>query len=349
MIQKDIREMLQCCGAVKRLRGSSVLITGATGYIGSYLIHALMLDAAQYQADTKIYALVRSAARARTMFGGYEAAGRLELIEQDVCVPLTAEFDVDYLIHCASNAAPKEYSEDPVGTMNTNFGGTANLLNYAREHVRKRFLYVSTIEIYGAAYAENPAIHENEYGIIDSCNPRSCYPLSKKACETLAISYGKQYGVPVSIGRLAYIYGPGMRPDDSKVAAMFPREIAAGRNIVMKSTGAQRRSYCYVSDAISGLFTILAYGENQQAYNVASEIGITTICHMAQRLTELFPEKGLHVIFDLPTEREKQAFSFIADAVLDSQKLEALGWKPLTDLDTGLKNTVLNEEAMLGA
>ncbi|MBE5921435.1 MAG: NAD-dependent epimerase/dehydratase family protein [Lachnospiraceae bacterium] len=342
IIEKDILAMLDATQVIEDLRGSSFLITGATGFIGSYVIHSLMMDAQAHDADTKVYALVRSANRARAMFGDYEAQGRVIFVEQDVCTTLTLTDDVDYIVHCASNAGPKEYSENPVGTMNINFLGTANLLEYAIKHVRKRFLYVSTIEIYGTTY-NNPSIRESDYGLIDACNPRSCYPLSKKACETMTISYGKQYQIPVSIGRLSYIYGPGMKSDDSKVAAMFPRQVAAGKDIVMKSRGEQNRSYTYVTDAIAGLFTVLANGENQQAYNIASRIGITTICGMAQRLVELFPEQNAKVVFDLPTESEKQAFSLIADAVLNSEKLEALGWQPITDLDNGLTHTVLDE------
>lgn len=341
IIQSDILKTLEQCTSIEKLRGSTLLITGATGFIGSYLIHFLMIDAEIHNANTTVFALVRSSQRARKTFDSYEKKGRIIFVEQDICTPLTLEQNVDYIIHCASNAAPKEYSEDPVGTMNTNFLGTSNLLNYARTHLKKRFLYVSTIEVYGTTY-NNPSIHENEYGIIDSCNARSCYPLSKKACETMCISYGKQYGVSISIGRLSYIYGPGMKPNDSKVAAMFPRMIAANHDIVMKSKGEQNRSYCYVCDAIAGLFTVLAEGQNQEAYNIASKIGVTTIRHMAQRLVELFPEKKLKVVFDLPSDSEKQAFSLIADAVLNSDKIEQLGWQPLTDLDTGLIHTVLN-------
>lgn len=342
IIRQDISDVVHACPVMEELRNCTFLITGVTGFIGSYLVNSLVMDAQENHTSLKIIAIVRSINRARQMYEVYEKQGYIHFVEQDVCSPLTSlEEDVDYIIHCASNAAPKEYFEDPVGTMNTNFLGTANLLNYAKKHLKKRFLYVSTIEVYGTTYQNTP-IHENEYGIIDACNPRSCYPLSKKACETMCISYGKQYQIPVSIGRLSYIYGPGMKENDSKVAAMFPREVAKGNHIVMKSAGTQNRSYCYVSDAITGLFTILAKGENQEAYNVASKIGITTIRNMAERLVALFPEKNLRVIFELPNEKDKQAFSLIADAVLSSEKLEKLGWKPFIDLDTGLMHTVLN-------
>lgn len=344
IMQKDIHNILVQNVAVAELRNHSVLISGATGFIGSYLVHTLAMDAQKNNGTTRIYALVRSAAKARLMFGDYESHGLIHFIEQDICAPLTFETDVDYIIHCASNAAPKEYANDPVGTMNTNFRGTAHLLDYAKAHLKQRFLYVSTIEVYGAMTESKAFIQEDEYGLIDSCNPRSCYPISKKACETLCISYGKQYRIPVSIGRLAYIYGPGMKSDDSKIAALFPREVANGNNIVMKSAGLQKRSYCYVTDAISGLLTVLEHGENQQAYNIASRECITTIRNMAEHLVALFPEKNLEVIFECPTDQEKQAFSFIADAVLSSERLESIGWSPVTKFDEGLYNTVKDYE-----
>lgn len=339
VINRNIDDILENNQDIKNFRSKKILITGATGYIGSYLIHTLLKDAENSNSDTTIYALVRSKERAQSLYKEYDSE-RIVYVEQDVREAITITEDVDYLIHCASNAAPKEYDTDPVGTMNTNFTGTDNLLKYARDHVKERFLYVSTIEMYGLFTDKTTPIKENEYGIMDACNPRSCYPLSKKACETLCISYAKQYGVPVSIGRLAYIYGPGMKENDSKIAAVFPCRVANDENIIMKSEGLQRRSYCYVTDAVSGLFTILSKGKNGEAYNVASSISVTTIRNMAERLVALFPEKGLSVKFELPKDSEKKAFSFISDAVMDTEKLEALGYRPLTPLDEGLKNTV---------
>lgn len=344
IIANDIENILTSNADISKFRNKRIMITGATGYIGSYLIHTLLIDAERNNAHTVVYAIVRSVERANVMFGKYEESGLIKYICQDVRETISFEEDVDYLIHCASNAAPKEYAEDPVGTMTTNFAGTQNLLEYARTHVTKKFLYVSTIEVYGAFKEKKEPIKEDEFGIMDSCNPRSCYPLSKKACETMCISYGKQYGVPVSIGRLSYIYGPGMKENDSKIAAVFPYNVAHNTDIVMKSEGLQKRSYCYVTDAVSGLLTILAEGNTQEAYNVASKLSITTIRNYAERTVALFSDKKLKVKFDLPDDNEKKAFTFIADAVLDTTRLESLGWKPLTCLDEGLTHTVENYE-----
>lgn len=338
-VKADIEKIVSAKLSWHKLQGKTVLVTGATGFIGSFIIHSLMRKNETDGLGVKILALVRNADRARAAYGEYEKEGSLSFIEQDVCVPLPTDKRADYIIHCASNAAPKEYSLYPVETMKTNFYGTLNLLDYAKAVGAESFLYVSTIEVYGTTHGID-SIDENTYGEIDAMKVRSCYPLSKKGCETLSISYADEYGVNVKIGRLSYIFGPGMKPGDSKIVAVFPKCIADGENIVMKSKGEQLRSYTYVTDAITGLLTVLLDGESGNAYNIASKLCITTIAGIAHTLVDSYPEKGLKVIFDLPTDAEAKGFSLIENAVLSSEKLESLGWQPQTDLVTGLKNVV---------
>ena len=338
-VKADIEKIVSAKLSWHKLQGKTVLVTGATGFIGSFIIHSLIRKNETDGLGVKILALVRNADRARAAYGEYEKEGSLSFIEQDVCVPLPTDKKADYIIHCASNAAPKEYSLYPVETMKTNFYGTLNLLDYAKAVGAESFLYVSTIEVYGTTHGID-SIDENTYGEIDAMKVRSCYPLSKKGCETLSISYADEYGVNVKIGRLSYIFGPGMKPGDSKIVAVFPKCIADGENIVMKSKGEQLRSYTYVTDAITGLLTVLLDGESGNAYNIASKLCITTIAGIAHTLVDSYPEKGLKVIFDLPTDAEAKGFSLIENAVLSSEKLENLGWQPQTDLVTGLKNVV---------
>ncbi|MBQ7295435.1 MAG: NAD-dependent epimerase/dehydratase family protein [Clostridia bacterium] len=339
IVKADIEKIVSAKLSWHKLQNKTVLITGATGFIGSFIIHSLMRKNETDNLGVKVLALVRNADRARGAYGEYEKAGYLSFIEQDVCVPLPTDKKADYIIHCASNAAPKEYSLYPVETMKTNFYGTLNLLDYAKAVNAESFLYVSTIEVYGTTHGID-RIDEDTYGEIDAMKVRSCYPLSKKSCETLSISYADEYGVNVKIGRLSYIFGPGMKPGDSKIVAVFPKCIADGENIVMKSKGEQLRSYTYVTDAITGLLTVLLDGENGNAYNIASKLCITTVAGIAHTLVDSYPEKGLKVIFNLPTDAEAKGFSLIENAVLSSEKLEALGWQPQTDLVTGLKNVV---------
>lgn len=342
IVKADIERIAAAPVSWDKLKNKSVLVTGATGFIGSFIIHSLMKKNETDNLGVKVLALVRSVERGRKVYGEYEKAGALAFIEQDVTAPLTTEEKADYIIHCASNAAPKEYSLYPVETMKTNFFGTVNLLDYAKRVNAQSFLYVSTIEIYGTTHGV-PEINESTYGVIDAMKVRSCYPLSKKGCETLCLSYADEYNINIKIGRLSYIFGPGMKQGDSKIVAVFPKCIADGENIVMKSKGEQLRSYTYVTDAITGLFTVLLDGENGEAYNIASKKCITTIAGIAHTLVDSYPEKGLKVIFDLPTEAEAKGFSLIENAVLSSEKLEGLGWESEIDLVTGLKNVVAEQ------
>lgn len=341
IVKQDIKRIASSNISWDKLDGKTVVVTGATGFIGSYIISALMQRVIDTGADIKVLAMVRSEERARAKFANYMDLGKIDFIVGDVTEPVNSDKKADYIIHCASNAAPDLYASDPVGTMEINFFGTSNLLKFASKCGAKKFLYVSTIEVYGKT--ENlDTIGEEDFGFISSSNVRSCYPESKKCCENLTICYGKQYGLDVSIGRLSYIYGAGMSKTDAKVCALFARKVAAGENIVLKSTGEQLRSYTYVSDAITGLLTVLLNGENGEAYNIASSKSRITIVGMAEKYCALFPEKNSKVEFDLPSDYEKGAFSFIANAVLDSTKLEALGWDAEVSLDDGLTYAVMD-------
>lgn len=339
IVKQDINRIASSNISWDKLEGSTVLVTGATGFIGSYIISSLMQRVIDKGADIRVIAMVRNEQRAREKFADYMELGKIDFIVGDVKEPVNSDKKADYIIHCASNAAPDLYASDPVGTMEINFFGTSHLLKYATKCGAKKFLYVSTIEVYGKT--ENlDTIGEEDFGFISSSNVRSCYPESKKCCENLTICYGKQYGLDVSIGRLSYIYGAGMSKTDAKVCALFARKVAAGEDIVLKSTGEQLRSYTYVSDAITGLLTVLLDGENGEAYNIASSKSRITIVDMARKYCALFPEKGCEVKFDLPSDYEKGAFSFIANAVLDSTKLESLGWDAEVSLDDGLAYAV---------
>lgn len=337
VICQDAKSIAECNSINwDKLSGKTVFITGATGFIGSCLIRGLMHRNLHMGADIRIVAMVRNIKKAEKLFCDYLGSGFLSFATGDVCSPVNYDGKVDFIIHCASNAAPNEYASDPVGTMKTNFYGTFNLLDFAKKNNVEKFLYVSTIEVYGNT--DNEAdIPEDGYGYIDAVNPRSCYPISKKACETATVCYGKQFEMPVSIGRLSYIFGAGIKKDDSKVVAILTRAASENSEMVLKSKGEQRRSYTYISDAITGLLTVLLEGENGQAYNIASSLCETTIANMGKVLEEIYYNNGVRLRFDLPNEEDKKKFSPIRDAVLSNKKLKALGWNEMVNLRDGLE------------
>lgn len=337
IIDEDIKNIRKDTILFNELRGKKILITGVTGFVGYYILNTLIQDIVANNCSTKIIVVVRNKEKLHQLFKHY--LNYLEIINQDIIEQINYDKDVDYIIHCASNAAPKEYYVDPIGTIITNVIGTEQLLKFAKHKNVKKFLYLSTIEVYGQG-TSNDKIKENDFGFIDSTIARSCYPLSKKTSENLCISYAEQYGVDVSIGRLSYLFGPGMKKDDSKIVAVLARSIVDNKNLILKSSGEQMRSYCYISDAVKGLLTILVKGHTKEAYNISSSKCITSIKGIAETLLSLYEYKKLLLIYSIPTEEDLRQFSTIKNSILSTEKLEKLGWTTDIDLNTGLKRMV---------
>lgn len=318
---------------LEALRGATVLVTGATGLIGACLTDALAWANRTRGLGVRVIALCRNGGRARERFDGADGVSVAQADLAGDCGELPA---ADFVVHAASNAHPMAFSTDPVGTMRANLLGTMRLLERMRAGGR-RLLFVSTGEIYG----ENPAVtdgfREEDFGRIDPMNPRSCYPESKRAAETLCASYVQQYGLDCVVARLCYIYGPTVAPGNTRADAQFLKKALAGEDIVLKSDGAQLRSYCYVADAVRGLLAVLLSGARGEAYNVAARGGAHTIREYAETLARL---AGVRVAFDLPPEAERRGYSAVTRAVQNPAKLEALGWSARVPLEEGLSHTL---------
>lgn len=312
------------------LNNKSVLITGANGLIGSYVIDYLTYLNDYCNANVKIYAMARSKSRLEQRFG---INSNVNIVAQDLNQPLNFYEKVDCIIHAASNSHPLAFSQDPVGTMKTNLLGTINLLELAK-NVGAKFLYISTGEIYGNNI--DKPFSEDDLGIVDTKLARSCYPESKRAAETLCMAYHSQFGVKVNVARLCYVYGPTITDTNSRADAQFLRNALNHENIVMKSKGLQRRTYCYIADCVSGLLTILLNGVDGEVYNIANPDSIVSVKEYAQTLADI---SGVNLIFNIPDETEKRGYSKPADSILGSTKLQKLGWKPLYNIKDGLLNT----------
>lgn len=337
----DLARALDSLTAPDALKDTTIMITGATGMVGACLTDMLGLANEKLGLNVHILALCRNVDRARARFSHLSC---VEPVACDLTRPVSDLPKADYIIHAASNAHPMAFSTDPVGTMQSNILGTMNLLSHLVSTGGRRLLFVSTGEIYG----ENPQVKdgfsEDSFGRIDSMNPRSCYPESKRAAETLCAAYVRQFGADAVVARLCYIYGPTIAPDNSRADAQFLRKAMAGESIVMKSEGLQMRSYCYVADAAAALLTILLKGESGNAYNVASRDSEHSIREYAWTLAGL---AGVEVVFDLPPEAERAGYSTVTRAIQNPAKLEALGWKAGTALKVGLQHTldILSKEA----
>lgn len=316
----------------EKIHGQNILVTGASGLIGFQLIEFLMT---QTCTNFNVYVACRNTRRARKVFGEYLSKPNFKILQYDVNVPLDGDVCFHYIIHAASNASPNYFVNNPVDVMLSNIDGVKNLLDYGKSHEMKRFLYVSTGEVYGNGDIER--WHENESGMIDSMKIRACYPMSKRAAETLCVAYANQFGLDVVVARPCHTYGANFTDSDNRAYAQFLRKAINHENIVLKSKGEQYRSWIYVKDCAFAILTILFRGQNGEAYNVADEHSCVTIHELAELIAK---QSGVNVIFEIPTNEESKGFSFIKNALFDTSKLQALGWQPQYNLERGISESI---------
>ena len=341
-VYRDLSEIASSSIDFSRLKNSTVLITGAGGFIGFYLTAALLLRNDEHGDDIRVQALVRNRERAEKKFGKLLERDDLTLCVQDVTQPIEAA-PADFIIHAASQASNIQFETDPVGTISANLSGTANVLDFARKSKTKSTLIVSSLKVYGVIYGAQDSIRETDSGYIDFTDYKNCYAMGKRASETLAASYHNEYGLHVTIARPAYIYGASSL-DDDRVWAQFIANVVRGEDILLKSNGAAKRSFCYVSDTAAALLFILLNGEAVTPYNIAYERSDTTIRGFAKKDCEVFPEKGMKLSFANPADEKEPEVVLtplrVVPEVLNSDRLRALGWRPKVDLAEGIRRSV---------
>lgn len=319
-----------------RMKNSSILVTGASGLIGSYLVDMLLTYNRLENANIKIYALGRSEERLRERFDG-AGADTLVYIAQDVCEKIELDAEVDYIIHAAGNAHPAAFSADPVGTILSNVQGTENLLRFGSAHGAKRLLFVSSGEVYGQCDEKTESFREDYSGYVDPLVARSCYPTGKRAAETLCVTYTEQYGLDTVIARPCHCYGPNVTATDNRATVQFIDKALKGENIVVNSTGRQLRSYCYIADCAAALLTVLLLGKSGEAYNVANPDAMVTVGEFAAIVAS---QSGRALIYSHPEKVTAAAKKPLIRQVLSAEKVERLGWKGRYSVEEGVAHTM---------
>lgn len=306
--------------------------------LGSCIVDLLLYLNKHRDFGIQIYAAGRNIGRLKKRFGGYCDRSYFHTVELDVSGEQRLDISVDYVIHAASNADPFQFAKDPVGTLLANVIGVKNMLELAGTCHAQRVLYVSSGEMYGQA--DDTVVDgfcEGYCGSVDYGDVRSCYPAGKRAAEVLCQSYIWQYGLDAVIVRPCHCYGPTMTDTDSRALSQFFRKASKGEDIVLKSSGEAVRSHCYAVDAASGMLTVLLRGRCGEAYNIADPASVASIKEVAELIARV---AGQRVCFATPDNMEKQGFSKVNQAVLNSEKIFALGWKPLVNLREGVEDTL---------
>lgn len=319
------------------LSSKTILLTGATGMIGSCLVDLIMHRNTKYQNDIKLVAISRNETEAKLRFQKYWNDKNFQYINHNVDQPFAIDVKADYVIHAASNTHPLLYSTDPIGTITANVEGTKNVLDYAVGCKAQRVMFLSSVEIYGENRGDTEYFDENYCGYIDCNTVRAGYPEGKRLGEALCQAYRKAHNVNVVIPRLSRIYGPTMRMSDSKAIAQFIKKGLAGENIVLKSEGNQLYSYAYVTDAVMALLYCLIYGEDGQAYNVSGDESDITLKELAALIAK---KTNTNVVFELPNEIESAGYSKATKALMNNDKLKQLNWKSYYNIEEGISCTM---------
>ena len=339
VIEEDLKAIVSSSLPWERLFGKTILISGANGFVPSYVLETLLYLNESAGAGIHAVALVRNPERAMQRLGHLAGRSDLTIVAQDVQAPYGGPDAVDFVIHAASQASPKVYSTDPVGTFAANVIGTWRMLEAARNARCEGFLFFSSGEVYGRIQNSSVAVTETSFGYLDPLNLRSCYAEGKRGGETLCACWHAQFGIPAKIIRLSHTYGPRMDLSDGRVFADFVADVVAGRDIVMKSDGSAKRPFCYLADAVEGIFTVLLRGDDGEAYNLGSDSEIS-ILELAQLLCRLFPERNCRVVREDRSAGDPYLASTIPGGHFDISKIKSKGWAPKTGLEEGFRRTI---------
>lgn len=314
-------------------KNKTILITGANGYVPQFFVHTIMRRNELYGDNTRVLALCRNEQKARERFADYLERNDFSLVLQDVCETINITENIHYFINAASPAGMKSRYADPVATFETNVVGFENVLRLAVKNPCEGVLLLSSVDVYGKL-PDSRRIKETDVGILDTLNLRNVYSCGKRAAETLGCAYSQKYGIPVYIARPFQILGPGISLEDGRLHADFISQMLKGNEIVLKGDGTPVRSFMYITDAITGMFTVLCNGEDREAYNVCDERGEASVLQLAKTMVELISGRTIEISYNMETRKNDPAVTQTLDCVTgDSSKLRHLGWSPRISLE----------------
>ncbi|WP_270301699.1 NAD-dependent epimerase/dehydratase family protein [Terrisporobacter petrolearius] len=340
-VYNDAYEITQAKIPWESFNNNTILITGAGGFIGYYLTLSLLLRNDLHNQNIKVVGMVRNEKNASAKYGKLLDRDDFKLVIQDVCNKFVINEEVNYIVHAASNASAWHFENKPVETINANLIGTMNVLEFARKNNDCKVLFISSLKVYGSVHDGSKTLKEDNIGYLDHTSYKNCYAQGKRAAETLCATYNKEYGLDIKIARPSYIYGAS-KLDDDRVWAQFFANVVRRQNILLKSNGATMRSFCYVTDTVSALLTILLKGENIRPYNISSEENNITIRDFAKMSVNVFPKRKLSLSFANKSDEIEpmQSYFSATPEILNNNRLMSIGWIPKVNLKEGVIRSI---------
>ena len=335
VLENDLNNIIEQQIDWEKLRNKTIMITGASGMVGSYFVRTLLKLNEVNNMNIHVVCVLRDVKKIGADIRDNASA---EIFIHDVTKPIEYNGDIHFIIHAARPASPLIMKSDPVSTIAANVLGTFHTLELAQKKKAEGYMFISSREIYGQPSENQEFFKEDTYGFVDPLDPRSCYPEGKKAAETMCASFRAQYGLNTKVARLAHTYGPGMSIYDGRVQADFLKNVIFNEDIIMKSEGLPVRTYTYIADAVAGMFMILLNSKDM-VYNIGDENAKISIRELAEMLVKITPEKELSVKMEIPEGGTKGCAPFTL-GILDSTKLRDIGWKPLYTIEEGFLRTI---------
>lgn len=335
--QRDIDIIMKSPIDWENFRNKTVLVTGATGRLGMYIVEALNKADIDWNLNMTIVALARSEEKLKKVFGASLKLPNIHTLIQDITEPIRWDGNADYIFHTAGAASPRDFTDQPVDTLWGHVQGTGNVLELAREKKTQKVLYVSTVEIYGEWKSED-GIKEDDMGPMHCDNARACYPEAKRLCETMFASYEAQYGIPYVGVRLCHTFGPGISLEDGRAFAEFIKNVIDGKDIVLQSDGSAQRTYTYVADAIGAILLAFTRGK-EHYYNIANLNNLISIRDLAELIAGLDPNGKVKVVY---ANREEQKLKYLPFklGIMNVDRITDLGWKPRVGLEDAFRYTL---------
>lgn len=322
-----------------QLEGKTILISGGSGFIGSYILATLyLLNKYHFKNKCKVISIDNYITGSRKNFLIDIKDKNFQFMDGDIRLPVITNQKIDYIIHAAGLASPYYYKKYPLETIESAILGAKNLLELSRVSKPEGFLFFSSSEIYGDPDPVAVPTPETYAGHVSSVGPRACYDESKRLTETLCMVYNEIYKIPIKIVRPFNIYGPGMKHTDYRVVPTFVYNGLRGKDLPVHDKGIQTRTFCYISDAIIAIFKVLIKGKPGEVYNIGNDEPEISMFELAQTIVNLMGKK-------VEPKRKNYPENYPAGEPQrrcpDLTKIKThLNYQPKINLETGLKQTI---------